>query len=378
MIRHAFRNGHVVTPGGVLGEATLVVEDSVIAAVEPVADGGAIDLGGGWLMPGFIDTQVNGGGGVLFNDAPTVAGIAAIGTAHRRYGTTGFLPTLISETPAAIARALDAVDAAIEVAVPGVLGIHVEGPCISPARKGIHDASRFQAMDAALLDLLMRPRRGVVMVTLAPEVVPPATIAALVEAGVIVSLGHSDATHAQTAAAFAAGASGVTHLFNAMSPLLHRAPGLVGAALDDQRAWCGLIVDGIHVDDAVLRVALRARPAERFMLVTDAMPSVGAVHKDFVLQGRAIHVENGRCTGPDGTLAGCDLDMAGAVRGAVTRLGVQPEAAAAMAATYPAAFLGLADRRGVLAAGACADWVELTAGLAPVATTIAGTRQPAA
>lgn len=374
MTLHRFTNGHIVTASGVLTRATIDVEGGVIVAVTgDVGDGeDATDLRGGWLMPGFIDTQVNGGGGVLFNDEPTVEGIAAIAAAHAPYGTTGLMTTLISDRPAVVARALDATDAAIAAGVPGVLGTHVEGPVLALSRKGIHDPSRFQPLDDELMAILTQPRTGRVMVTLAPERVSPAQIEALVAAGVLVCIGHTDADYATTRAAFDAGVTGVTHLFNAMSPLVHRAPGVVGAALDDQRVYCGIIVDGFHVDDAALRIALRARPLDRFMLVSDAMPCVGAASKDFVLQGKPIHVEDGRCVGADGTLAGSDLDMAGAVRGAVTRLGLLPEQAAAMAATSPAAFLGLTAERGQIAPGQHADWVCLTADLTPAGTWIGG------
>ena len=370
----SFGNGHIVTAHGVLSAATIEVAKGGIVALDQRAGADAVDLDGGWLMPGFIDTQVNGGGGVLFNDALTVAGIAAIGEAHRPYGTTSYLPTLISDSTDAIARALDATDAAIAAGVPGVVGAHIEGPVINVARKGIHDPKHFGTLDDRLMEVLLTPRRGRVMVTLAPEVAALDRIAALARAGVLVSLGHSDATYAQARDGFAAGITGVTHLFNAMSPLVHRAPGVVGAALDDQHVYCGLIVDGFHVDDAVLRVAVRARPLDRMMLVSDAMPCVNAAVKDFTLQGRQIHVEGGRCVGTDGTLAGSDLDMARAVRNTVTQLGIAPEQAAAMAATNPAAFLGLSQTHGSLAVGQRADWVVLDAGFHPVATTIAGTR----
>lgn len=372
MTSHSFVNGHIVTPHGVLSEAMVDVEGGVIVAILDRAGPGATDLGGGWLMPGFIDTQVNGGGGVLFNDALSVEGIAAIGDAHRPFGTTAFLPTLISDTHDAIARALDATDAAIAAGVPGVVGAHIEGPVINVGRKGIHDPQHFGVLDDALMELLLTPRRGRVMVTLAPELAPTERIAALARAGVLVSLGHSDATYAEAMAAFAAGVTGVTHLFNAMSPLVHRAPGVVGAALDDPQVYCGLIVDGFHVDDAVLRIALRARPADRMMLVTDAMPCVKAPIRSFVLQGREIRVEGGRCIDADGTLAGSDLDMAGAVRNTVRRLGAPAARAAAMAATNPAAFLGLSRERGTIATGRRADWVQLDADFHAVTTVIAG------
>ena len=375
MTAHAFTNGHIVTPGGVLDQATIQVAQGRIAAILPDAPADeTIDLDGGWLVPGFIDTQVNGGAGVLFNDSPDVEGIAAIGRAHARYGTTGFLPTLISDVPEVIARALDAAEAAIEAGVPGCIGVHIEGPIISVTRKGIHDADKFRLLDADLLELLTRPRRGKVMLTLAPEMVSLEDIRRLHDAGVILSIGHSDASYDVVKAAIAAGMTGVTHLFNAMSPLLHRAPGVVGAALEDQSIYCGLILDGFHVHDAPVRIAMRARPHDRFMLVTDAMPCVGAEVAEFDLHGRRILVDGGRCLGEDGTLAGSALDMAGAFRNAVNRIGLSHADAAIMAATSPAAFLGLGDERGALAPGLVADWVQLTRDLEPAGTWIAGTR----
>ncbi len=369
-----FANGTVVTPNGLLNGATIRIAGDRIALITPLErlSSEAIDLDGGWLVPGFVDTQVNGGGGVLLNDAPTVAGIAAIGAAHAPYGTTAFMPTLISDTPDVIAATLDAMDAAILAGVPGVVGAHIEGPCINVSRKGIHDPAKFRLLDDAMIELLIRPRKGRVMVTLAPELTDAASIARLVAGGVIVSAGHTDADYETIVEAVGAGLTGITHLFNAMSPLLHRAPGVVGAALDDRSVYCGLIADGLHVHDAALRLALNARPNDRLMLVSDAMPSVGAVDKDFRLQGRLIHVEDGKCFGEDGTLAGSDLDMAGAVRNLVARTHADVPTAAAMAAANPAAFLGLSHERGSLTPGLRADWVALTADLRPAGTWIGG------
>jgi N-acetylglucosamine-6-phosphate deacetylase len=313
---------------------------------------------------------------VLFNDAPSVEGIAAIGAAHRRFGTTAFLPTLISDAPDVIERALDAGEAAIEAGVPGCIGVHIEGPFISVTRKGIHDPSKFRRIDDALVALLARPRRGKVMLTLAPEMVTLEDIRRLHAAGVVLSIGHSDADYDTAKAAFAAGVTGVTHLFNAMSPLMHRAPGVVGAAIEDQSVYCGVILDGYHVHDAPIRIAMRTRPRDRFLLVTDAMPNVGADMAEFDLHGRRIRIEDGRCLGEDGTLAGSALDMAGAFRNAVERIGLSHADAAMMAATSPAAFLGLEQERGALAPGLTADWVQLTRALQPVDTWIGGTRTP--
>jgi N-acetylglucosamine-6-phosphate deacetylase len=367
-----FTRGHIATASGVLRDAEIHVDQGRIASIETLADTtGAMDLGGGWVLPGFIDTQVNGGGGVLFNDMISVEGIAAIGDAHARFGTTGFLPTLISEDIDGIAAALDATDSAIEAGVPGVLGVHIEGPVLNPARNGIHDAAKFRRLDRALISLLTKPRRGRVMLTVAPERVDLGDLRTLIRADVIVSAGHTEATFEQANAAFDVGVTGVTHLFNAMPPIYQRAPGIVGATLEDPRPWSGLIVDRVHVAAPVLRMALKLRPFEKLMLVTDAMPSVGTDQKSFNLHGREIDVADGRCVYTDGTLAGSDLDMATAVSNCVTDLGLTPDRAAMLASTNPAAFLGLSHERGALAPGLRADWVVLDADLRPVQTQLA-------
>jgi len=373
MSSFVFRGGRVLAGHHTQDSCAFRVENGVIADFHAGDDAEVIDLDGGWLVPGYVDTQVNGGGGVLFNDHPTVEGIRAIGAAHAQYGTTAFLPTLISDSLEVVAAGLDAVDAAIGAGVPGVVGIHVEGPFLNPARKGIHDDRHFRALDDAAIDLLTAPRKGVVMVTLAPERNDVAAIERLVAAGVIVSIGHSDATYEQARAAIDAGARGVTHLYNAMSPLKHRDPGVVGAVLEDQAVYAGLIVDGAHLHPAAIRVALAARPLDRFMLVTDAMPTVGAASKTFVLNGQPIHVENGVCVDANGTLAGCDLDMATAVRNTV-ELGVSFEDAVAMASANPAAFLRLSHRIGSIDVGHGADFVWLAADLTVRGTWIAGNR----
>ena len=368
-------NGHIVTADTTLTAATITLDDGVIRSIENGADGGCdLDLDGGWLLPGFIDTQVNGGGGVLFNDDISAGAIAAIGAAHARFGTTAFLPTLISDAPDRIAAALDATDAAIDGGVPGVVGVHIEGPFINVDRRGIHDPSRIRPLDEAMIALLTAPRRGKVMVTLAPELCAPADIRRLVAGGVIVSAGHSDARYDEAVAAIDAGLSGFTHLFNAMSPLAHREPGMVGAALDRPDTFCGLIVDGVHLHPAAVRIAIAAKGAERIMLVTDAMPSVGTDSTEFALQGKRILVEGGRCSYADGTLAGSDLDMAAAVRNTVAMTGLAPATVARMAAATPAAFLGIGASRGAIYAGKRADWVWLDADLQPRGTWIGGIR----
>ncbi len=247
----------------------------------------------GLLAPGFIDVQVNGGGGVLFNETRTIDGIAAIGAAHRRYGTTGFLPTLITDTPESMGEAIKAADAAMQARTPGVLGIHLEGPFLNPERKGIHRADLMRTIgdpDLAMIDL---PAGGRVLVTLAPEKTEPSSIARLTQSGIIVAAGHTKADVATIRRAQEAGLTGITHLFNAMPPLMNREPGPVGAALDDRTLWCGLIVDMHHVSATALRVALAARGPERMMLVTDAMPSVGSTAASFDLLGERITLVDG-------------------------------------------------------------------------------------
>ena len=370
----AFVNGQVLTAQG-FQSLDVVVEGERIVDIGPRAGADArIDLDGGYLLPGFIDTQVNGGGGALFNDSPTVEAIAAIGAAHRAYGTTGFLPTLISDDLATVAQAIAAVDAAIEAGVPGVLGIHIEGPFLSEERKGVHDASKFRTLDDASIELLTSARRGRTLVTLAPETTTPQMIARLAAAGVTVAAGHTNATYDVLTQALAAGVSGFTHLFNAMSPLTSREPGAVGAALESQDTWCGIIADGRHIHPAVLRIAFAAKRRDRFMLVTDAMPSVGMSDKRFTIQGRPIRVVDGVCVDENGTLAGSDLDMASAVANAVRLAGLPLEEAARMAATYPAEFLGLAPDHGRIAVGGRADFVLLDADLTARATWIGGAR----
>ncbi|AQR73476.1 N-acetylglucosamine-6-phosphate deacetylase [Sphingomonas sp. LM7] len=374
----ALVNGRVLRDGALRDGEAVLLEGERIAAIVPLEEvpvGAARhDLKGAMLLPGFIDTQVNGGGGVLFNDSPTVEGIAAIGAAHRRFGTTGFLPTLISDDLDVIRRAIAAVDAAIDAGVPGVLGIHIEGPFLNVERRGIHRSDKIRSLDDEGFAVLTSLRRGRTLVTLAPERTTPATIRRLVDAGLIVAAGHSNASYAQSIAAVEAGVTGITHLFNAMSPLTSRAPGLTGAALERPELICGIIVDGHHVNPTTLKIALCCKAPEGLMLVTDAMPSVGSDADSFMLQGRRIDVRDGICRDADGTLAGSHLDMAAAVANSVAMLGVSIEAAACMAAQAPAAFLGLQGSVGTIAPGYRADLVALDATFAVIGTWISGAR----
>jgi len=369
-------NGRVMTERGLLDGLAVRLQAGRIAGVGPaetLSSGAQVrDLEGGLLLPGFIDTQVNGGGGVLFNELPTVEGAARIGAAHRKFGTTGFLPTLISDDLAVVASAVEATRRAMAAGVPGVLGLHIEGPFLNARRKGIHDASKFRALDEDAFTLLTSLDAGRTLVTLAPESVPGDMILRLSRAGVIVAAGHTNASYTTMHHALAQGVTGFTHLFNAMSPLTSREPGVVGAALDNIEAWCGVVVDGKHVDPVVLKLALRCRPAEKFMLVTDAMPCVGSAETSFMLQGKHITVRSGACYDDYGTLAGSNLDMASAVRNAVDLLGLDLAAAVGMASHNPAQFLGLGHELGRIAVGYRADLVLTDERLNVLETWIGG------
>jgi N-acetylglucosamine-6-phosphate deacetylase len=374
--RYAIVASHIFDGAALHRDSAVVIEGTDVVALEArnnLPPGLPVRTvpPGAWLAPGFIDTQVNGGGDVLFNDEPTVEGIAAIAAAHRQFGTTALLPTLISDTPEITAKAIAAV-AAVHATMPSVLGIHLEGPFLSPERPGVHNPHVLRRPDAGDLKMIAQGRHGVTLVTLAPEQVPAGFINELAAAGVRVALGHSVATYAQTRAAMAEGLIGFTHLFNAMRPLASREPGPIAAALESPSAWFGMIVDGVHVDPAMLRLALRglAQP----VLVTDAMPPIGGTRQGFSLHGDEIAVRDGRCLRADGTLAGSMLDMASAVRNCVDQLGVPLTDALRFASSNPANFLGLGDRLGRLAPGYRADLVAFDPDTIDVmATWVAGT-----
>jgi len=313
----------------------------------------------GLLAPGFVDVQVNGGGGVLFNDVRNVDGLRTLADAHRAYGTTGLLPTFITDTRERMAEAMDAMRDALAARVPGVLGIHVEGPFINPERKGVHNPAFMRPMEEEDIEILTSLKEGRTLVTLAPERTGMDAVARLSSAGVLVCAGHTAGDYATIMEACRHGLRGFTHLYNAMPPLAGRDPGPVGAALDSQGTWCGLIVDGHHVSDAALRIAIASKGPERMMLVTDAMSVTGTDLAGFELHGRRIYRKDGRLTTEDGTLAGSDLDMAGAVRNTVQRLGLSLPDALRMASLHPAAFLRLDHELGRIAPGYRASLVLL-------------------
>lgn len=360
-------------------EAALLVSNGTVEAIVPEAavpaDADMVSAGGGILVPGFIDLQVNGGGGVMLNDGPSVEGLRTICAAHARFGTTALLPTLITDTRETTAAVIAAGREAVTAGVPGFLGLHLEGPHLSLARKGAHDPSLIRPMDDGDLERLLACRGAfpAMMITIAPENVTESQVSRLSEAGFIVSLGHTEADF-ETAGRYArAGARTVTHLFNAMSPLGHREPGMVGAALDNGDLHAGLIADGIHVHPAAIGAALRSKQGPgRIFVVTDAMSPIGTNLESFTLNGREILRRDGRLTLADGTLAGADIDMISSVRFLHRALGLPLEEALRMVSAYPAEAARVADRKGTLKAGFDADFVLLTDDLAMKSTWIGG------
>lgn len=358
------------------GHAVLV-EGEVILGLVPRSDvpshAALTTLPTGLLVPGFVDAQVNGGGGFLFNQSPNLPTLEGLVAAHRRHGSTALLPTYITDTAEGMSAAIAAARRAIAEGVPGVAGIHLEGPFLSVARKGAHDPALIRPLTDADVDLILGSGIETVLLTVAPENAPLPLIRRLADGGVIVSLGHSDTSYEAAMAAADAGATGVTHLFNAMSPLQGRQPGVTGAALDHGGLWVGLIADGLHVHPAALSLALRAKKAPgRLFLVSDAMPTAGDANDVFYLNGRKVTRRNGALTLDDGTLAGSDLTMDAALRYAVGHLGVDLGEALRMASLYPAQFLRLDGHRGRLAPRYRADIVHLDEHLAPRGVWVAG------
>ena len=346
------------------GIVNLAVEDGLIVELgnfPPSKYGHSTcqDLEGLRLIPGFNDLQVNGGGGLLFNDHPSVAAIRTIAKAHRQFGTTGFLPTVISDDVAVMSAAVAAVAQAIRERVPGVLGIHFEGPSLNSSRRGVHPKANLRNLDEEVFSVMTSLSQGKTLVTLAPEIVALKDIQRLKQAGVVVFAGHSAATYEQTKAALNSGISGFTHLFNAMPPMMSREPGIVGAALEDTNSWNGIIADGHHLHPATIRIALAVKQAGHTFLVTDAMPSVGSTSQTFEIGGEKITVKGDVCLTADGTLAGAHLDMFTAVNNMQKFTEVDFLEAVRMASCYPASALGLSSQLGFIKPGYKANFIAL-------------------
>jgi N-acetylglucosamine-6-phosphate deacetylase len=384
-MRQLLAGARLFTGDRIVAGHAVLIEGGRIAAVLPVAQAPADAAvhwlpGDGLLVPGFIDAQLNGAGGVLFNDTPTADAALAIAAAARRTGTTGVLPTLMTDEAGKLGPACDAAVEAVARPRSGVLGVHLEGPFLSPERPGVHRAAWMRRPTAADLELVVAAaqrigRRGCVVMTLAPERVDDADIARLAAAGITVSAGHTAASVERTRAALAAGVRGFTHLFNAMPPMVNRQPGPVLAALADPDAWCTIIADGVHVHPALLQLLVQIKPRGKTVLVTDAMPIAGTDATSFALFGRAIRRDRGHLVTDDGTLAGADIDMATSVKNCVELLALPLEESLRMASLYPAEYLGLDGELGRVAPGYRADLTLLDPRLAALATWVGGEEQ---
>jgi N-acetylglucosamine-6-phosphate deacetylase len=321
-----------------------------------------------YIAPGFIDLQVNGGGGVMFNSDPSVEAIECMSIAHRKYGTTGFLPTLITTDFDMMQRAIKAVDQAIKKGIPGVLGIHLEGPFLSIEKKGAHDASKFCQIDGPALNIVSSLTVGKTILTLAPELTEINVIQKLKKLGIIVCAGHSNADYTTIVKAIKAGVKGFTHLYNAMTPLQSREPGMVGAAISNDDTWFGIIADGFHMHPAAFKVAIQAKKQGGAILVTDAMSTVGSSHNSFELNGETIYARDGRCENAAGSLAGSDLDMNSAIKNAKNFANITWQEAIRMASLYPAKALSLDNELGRILPGYTANLVQLDQDLSVVSS----------
>ena len=326
----------------------------------------------GVLAPGLVDLQVNGGGDLLFNNAPSEATVHAMLAAHRGSGTTALLPTFLSDTREQQLRAVAAVRAARANGNPGILGIHLEGPFFERARRGAHDADMIRPPQEDDIDWLCSLQDLPTVVTVAPEHMAPGQIRRLSDSHIRVCAGHSNATCEQVLQAVSEGLQGITHLFNAMSPLTARSPGVVGAALAEDRLWAGIIADGHHVHPASIRLAWRGKPAGQLVLVSDAMATVGGSQGVFSLYGEEIRESRGTLVNSDGRLAGSAIGLMEAVKFCVAEVGLPLDECLRMASRYPAAIMGLDQRLGRIAPGYRANLVHFDESFAVHNTWLAG------
>ncbi|MCL1077950.1 N-acetylglucosamine-6-phosphate deacetylase [Parashewanella spongiae] len=376
-MKKALINATVFDGEQILSHHSVLIENNLITAVQasdlplPNVDE-VIDLSGSYLTSGFIDLQVNGGGGMLFNENPTIECIQCMTQAHRKYGTTALLPTLITDDYPVMSKAIDAVKTAIANNLSSVLGIHLEGPFLNVQKKGAHDSKKIKTVDAEGIAMLTQASKGITIATIAPETFLPSQISMLKEQGVIICAGHSAANYEQTKVALQAGVTGFTHLFNAMTPFQSRDPGMVGAALEDENSWFGIIADGHHVHPASLNVAIKAKKRGKAILVTDAMPTVGSTNASFTLNGEEIFVKDGKCINAAGSLAGSDLNMISAIKNTSLFTGLHWTEAVRMATVYPARAIGMENKLGFIKKGYIANLVALSPNFDVEQTWVAG------
>jgi N-acetylglucosamine-6-phosphate deacetylase len=354
----------------------LIIDGNKIRSLIPIdeldPDIERIDLKNHTIAPGFIDIQVNGGGDVLFNDNPDIQTIEKMLFAHRKFGTTDMLPTLITDSKEKMQVAVDTISKCIQDNIPGVLGIHFEGPFLNKDKAGVHDKSYIRKVNDTDMDIICSLSEGKTLLTIAPEYVDDNIIIDLKNRGIVISLGHTNGTYSQAMNAFSLGVDCTTHLYNAMTQLGSREPGVVGAALDHKDSWCGIIVDGIHSDFAAVRIAHKAKNLQKMILVTDAMPPVGGKGLDFNLGEYKISYDNGQCITNGNVLAGSGLDMASAVRNCIQKVGIDKGEALRMASAYPATLLGVNDKIGYIKPGFKANLVIFNTQIHVSATIIDG------
>jgi len=371
---YALINGIIYTPDQVLKDHALIIEDDIVKSIIPHhaldSEIDTIDLKGNNLTAGFIDLQLNGCGGVMFNGAETTETLQIMQAANLKSGTTSFLPTFITDSDEGIKRALKAVRDYKELVANEVLGIHLEGPYISIEKKGIHPAQFIRTANAEMIELICANADIVSQITLAPEKTNNNVIKQLTNAGIVVSIGHSNATYQQAMRAIEHGASTATHLFNAMSPMTGREPGVVGAVYDSH-IYAGIIVDGFHVDYANVRLSKKLM-SDKLLLVTDATAPAGANIEQFNFVGTQVYYKNGKCFGEDGTLGGSAVTMIESIANCVKHVGITLDEAIRMATLYPAKAISVDDKLGSIQVGKIANLAIFNDDFKVTATVVNG------
>ncbi|KAB8039531.1 N-acetylglucosamine-6-phosphate deacetylase [Silvanigrella paludirubra] len=310
-----------------------------------------IDVNKNIVCPGFIDIQLNGGGGAFFNDNPSIEHLKKMALAHLTFGTTSFLPTFITDDKNKIPLAISCINKALSQKMSGILGIHLEGPFLNKEKKGIHPSKFIRLPNEADIDNIIKIKEGIVLVTLAPEMVEANFIKRLIENKVIVFAGHTNATYEKMNESFQLGIKGVTHLFNACSPLSSREPGVVGASLLHENSWCGIIADGHHVSFETIKLAFKTKAKNKFILVSDAMSPVGTELESFYINENKIFVKNGKYVDQSGTLAGSAITVYDAFKNLLSKNLVTLEESLQMSSTNAAQCLGIDNEKSLFKKG---------------------------
>lgn len=355
---YALTNCTLFTGSDTLYQHAVIIDGNTIIKVCPEADLDSsiktIDLDGANVSPGFIDLQLNGCGGVMFNDEINADTLQTMHLANLKSGCTSYLPTLITSSDEDMRAAITAQREYSARYANQSLGLHLEGPYLNLARKGIHTESYIRPSDDTMVDFICDNADVVAKVTLAPEQNNPQHIKKLSDAGIVVSIGHTNATYQQARESFAEGITFATHLFNAMTPMTGREPGVVGAIYDTSEVYAGIIADGFHVDYANIRIAQRVK-GEKLVLVTDATAPAGAEMTEFNFVGKTVYVKDGKCVGADGTLGGSALTMIEAVENCVKHVGLSLDETLRMATLYPAKAIGIDHKLGRIKSGMIAN-----------------------